>query len=179
MSTLRIYDEVSAGTPKVLVTSGEEIARRLGEHGVRFERWEASKDISSEAGQDEIVAAYQPEIEKLMQERGYKSCDVVNMSSEHPQKEAIRAKFRSEHTHSGDEVRFFVRGRGLFTLHLGDEVYEVICEKNDLISVPAGTPHWFDTGDMPSFTVIRLFDTVEGWAANYTGSKIADRFSSL
>jgi 1,2-dihydroxy-3-keto-5-methylthiopentene dioxygenase len=76
-------------------------------------------------------------------------------------------------------VRFFVKGKGLFTLHLGNEVYELICEKNDLISVPSGTPHWFDMGDSPSFTCIRLFDSPDGWAANYTGSRIAEGFSSL
>ena len=53
------------------------------------------------------------------------------------------------------------------------------CEKDDLISVPTGTPHWFDMGDSPSFTCIRLFDSEEGWVANYTGSDIAKSFPTL
>lgn len=179
MSTLRIYDEAVPHTPRVQTTSGEEIARLLAQQGVRFERWEAGTEVSNEAGQDEILAAYRPQIDRLMQEQGYRSCDVINMYPDHPQKEAFRSKFRSEHTHVGDEVRFFVKGKGLFTLHLGAEVYELICEKNDLISVPSGTPHWFDMGESPSFTCIRLFDSPDGWAANYTGSRIAEGFSSL
>ena len=43
-------------------------------------------------------------------------------------------------------MRFFVAGSGLFTLHVGDRVYEVLCEQGDLIGVPDGTPHWFDMG---------------------------------
>ena len=44
---------------------------------------------------------------------------------------------------------------------------------DDLIALPAGTTHWFDTGEFPNFTVIRLFITPEGWVARYTGDEIA------
>jgi 1,2-dihydroxy-3-keto-5-methylthiopentene dioxygenase len=179
MSNLRIYNEDTPESPKLDTSDGSRIAEELTKQGVRFERWEATVDISEEAGQDEIIEAYKPEVEKLMKEKGYKTYDVVNMFPDHPQKDAFRNKFNSEHIHSEDEVRFFVKGIGLFTLHLGKEVYEVTCEKNDLISVPAGTPHWFDMGDSPSFTCIRLFDSEEGWVANYTGSEIAKSFSTL
>jgi cupin superfamily acireductone dioxygenase involved in methionine salvage len=55
-------------------------------------------------------------------------------------------------------------------------VYQVLCEKNDLISVPAGTPHWFDMGSEPNFTAIRIFDNPEGWVAQFTGDAIADAY---
>ncbi|PSD30561.1 hypothetical protein C7E12_07380, partial [Stenotrophomonas maltophilia] len=43
-----------------------------------------------------------------------------------------------EHFHKEDEVRFFVAGSGLFTLHVGDKVYEIErAVKDDLIAVPA------------------------------------------
>ena len=49
----------------------------------------------------------------------------------------------------------------------------MLCEKNDLISVPAHTPHWFDMGSEPNFTAIRIFDNPEGWIAQFTGDDIA------
>jgi 1,2-dihydroxy-3-keto-5-methylthiopentene dioxygenase len=101
------------------------------------------------------------------------------MHPEHPQKEALRAKFLEEHRHNEDEVRFFVAGQGLFTLHIDDHVYAVLCEKDDLISVPAGTPHWFDMSESPSFVAIRLFDNPDGWVAHFTGVDIAQRFPRL
>ena len=61
------------------------------------------------------------------------------------------------------ELRFFVDGRGLFYLHLGDKVYCVLCEQGDLISVPANTTHWFDMGANPRFKCIRFFTTPDGW----------------
>jgi enolase-phosphatase E1 len=55
-------------------------------------------------------------------------------------------------------------------------VYSVLCERGDLIGVPAGTRHWFDMGPRPSFTAIRLFTSPEGWVARFTGSDCARRF---
>ena len=108
-----------------------------------------------------------------MAEYGFKSVDVVSLDPNHPDKAALRAKFLDEHTHSDFEVRFFVDGKGLFYIHTGGKVYGVLCEKGDLISVPADTPHWFDMGENPCFKCIRLFTTPEGWVAQFTGDKIA------
>ncbi len=98
------------------------------------------------------------------------------MNSDHPQKAELRAKFLDEHRHGEDEVRFFVAGRGLFVLHIEEHVYAVLCERNDLISVPAGTRHWFDMGEHPHFVAVRLFNNPEGWVAQFTGDDIASRF---
>ena len=44
------------------------------------------------------------------------------------------------------------------------------------MSIPAGTPHWFDMGPEPRFTAIRLFVSPAGWVANYTGAALAEAF---
>lgn len=179
MSNLKIFNEENPQTPLIDTNDATEIAKELNTIGVRFERWKARIEISDEATQEEVYEAYAPEINKLMKESGYQSFDVINMHADHPDKTALRGKFNAEHTHSEDEVRFFVKGKGLFTLHLEGKVYEITCVQDDLISVPTGTPHWFDMGDSPSFTCIRLFDSPDGWVANYTGSEIAKQFSTL
>ena len=160
-------------------TDYAEISSRLAEHGVRFERWQANALLTKDATQAEVIAAYQADIERLMQENGFQSVDVVSLNPDHPDKTTLRAKFLNEHTHSEFEVRFFVEGQGLFSLHLGDQVYTVLCEQGDLISVPAGATHWFDMGANPHFKAIRLFTNPEGWVANFTGSDIAKRFPTL
>ena len=73
----------------------------------------------------------------------------------------------------------FADGIGLFYLHLSDKVYALLCEKGDLISVPANTPHWFDLGAAPRLAAIRFFNNPEGWVAHYSGSDIAKRFPLL
>lgn len=179
MSILTVYHESAPQQPLKILTHDEDIASTLAEAGVRLERWEASAPIAAGAAADEVIAAYRSQIDRLMNERGYVTVDVVSMTRTHPQKAELRAKFLEEHRHAEDEVRFFVDGRGLFTLHIEDKVYAVLCEKNDLISVPAGTRHWFDMGENPHFVAIRLFNNPEGWVAQFTGEDIAGRFPRL
>ncbi len=134
MSSLTVYHENQPEQPLKLLTHAEDIASTLAEVGVRFERWEAAAPIAAGASQDEVIAAYAHEIERLKRERGYITMDVVSLNSDHPQKAELRAKFLDEHRHGEDEVRFFVAGRGLFVLHIEEHVYAVLCERNDLIS---------------------------------------------
>ena len=179
MSQLTIYQEYFPQTPIWQSTEGEAIATALSKVGIRFERWQVNESIKNSANDEKIIAAYQSEIDRLIEDTGYETYDVISMYPQHPQKTAFRQKFLAEHTHSDDEIRFFSQGKGMFSLHIEDKVYEVICEQNDLISVPAGTRHWFDMGENPSFTCIRLFDNPEGWVAKLTGSNIAENFSRL
>ena len=179
MSSLTVYHQSTPDIPNKVLTHVEDIASTLAEQGVRFERWAANAPIQPGASQEEVIAAYQAQIDKLMTECGYITVDVVSLNSDHPQKAELRAKFLDEHRHAEDEVRFFVAGRGLFTLHIDEYVYAVLCEKNDLISVPAGTPHCFDMGENPHFVAIRLFNNPEGWVAQFTGDKIADQFPRI
>jgi 1,2-dihydroxy-3-keto-5-methylthiopentene dioxygenase len=179
MSQLTIYHEQQPQAAIAQYNSAEMITQELALLGVRFERWVAQGEIPENATNEAIIAAYQADIERLVAETGYQTYDVISLNPNHPQKQELRQKFLAEHIHDDDEIRFFTHGKGLFTLHIGEQVYEVICEQNDLISVPAGTPHWFDMGANPDFTCIRLFDTPQGWIANFTGSDIADKFSRL
>lgn len=179
MSRLRIFAENDSATPVRALTDHAEIAKELGKVGIRFELWEASKPVAPGASQDDVIAAYRNDIERLKRDEGYQAVDVISLTPDHPDRATLRQKFLNEHTHSEDEVRFFVAGRGLFTLHIGENVYEVLCEKGDLIGVPDGTPHWFDMSESPYFVAIRLFTNKEGWVANFTGSDIAGRFPRL
>lgn len=179
MSYLKIFDD---GQPEQSLQEFEnqaEIAQALEAKGVRFEQWQTAAELAPGASQEQVLAAYEQDIQRLISEDGYQTVDVISLSSDHPDKAALREKFLSEHRHSEDEVRFFVGGEGLFSLHINDKVYEVLCQQGDLISVPANTAHWFDMGPNPNFIAIRLFNNPEGWVANYTGSDIAQNFSRL
>lgn len=179
MSALTIFSDSEASQPVWHSTDAEAIRERLNAKNVRFERWEADRDLGNDPDAETVIKAYQHAIDRLVAEKGYQSWDVLSMRSDNPNKQVLREKFLNEHTHSEDEVRFFVEGSGLFCLHIGNEVYQILCEKNDLISVPEGTAHWFDMGSEPHFTAIRIFDNQEGWVANFTGDKIADAYPRL
>jgi 1,2-dihydroxy-3-keto-5-methylthiopentene dioxygenase len=174
MTTLTVFDLSKGGAAQAETRDEREILKALVPFDVRFERWEATKPLPPGAGQDAVLEAYARDIDRLKKIGGYQSVDVVRIHPEHPDREAMRGKFLSEHTHADDEVRFFVEGAGAFYLRNNERVLKVVCEAGDLLSVPAHTRHWFDMGPRPFFAAIRLFTTPEGWVAEFTGDKIAD-----
>lgn len=176
MSRLRIFSESNPGEPLLATESHAEIAGQLAKLGVRFEQWRAEGDVAPGASQEAVMAAYRRDIDRLMVEKGFRTVDVVSIAPDHPEREAMRKKFLDEHFHKEDEVRFFVAGSGLFSLHVDDRVYEVRCEQGDLIGVPDSTRHWFDMGPEPYFIAIRFFTEPDGWVGHFTGSGLAQRF---
>ena len=175
MTTLKFYDSNQPDAPLGTYTDFDAIAALLRPVGIGFDRWDASQPLPSAPRVEQVEAAYGHAIERLMQTGGYRSWDLIAMQPEHPDREAMRAKFLEEHTHSEDEVRFFVAGAGQFNLHIGERVYSLVCTQGDLIQVPAGTRHWFDMGPAPEFIAIRLFTNPEGWVAEFTGDPLAER----
>lgn len=174
MSYLAVYPE-TGGEPVETLGDHGRIAERLEQIGVEFERWPTDRPLAADADQEAVLAAYREEVDALNARYGFQSIDVVALRPDNPKKAEFRGKFLDEHTHADFEVRFFVDGRGLFCLHVGDKVYAVLCEKGDLISVPAGTTHWFDMGRDPDFKCIRFFIEPDGWVGDFTGSDIAGR----
>lgn len=178
MSKLTVYQDHDA-RPIASFDDHAAIARELGAVGIRFERWQANRPLAPDASSEEVLAAYQSEISRLQDEGNYRAADVISLHPDHPDRAALRSKFLDEHTHSEDEVRFFVAGSGQFSLHINELVYEVMCEAGDLIGVPDGTRHWFDMSERPYFVAIRLFTNPDGWVASFTGQDIAQRFPRM
>lgn len=176
MSRLRIFAEHTPGLPELVATDPAEIATHLCAIGVGFEQWEASQAVQPGDAPDTIMAAYRADIDRLVEARGFRSIDVVSIAPDNENREAMRSKFLEEHFHKEDEVRFFVAGSGLFTLHVAAQVFEILCEAGDLISVPDSMTHWFDMGPEPSFVAIRFFMEPDGWVGHFTGTDIATRF---
>jgi len=160
-----------------------EITTALQSVGVGFEQWSTTRPLHTDSSDSDILAAFATDIERVRAEGGYVTIDVARLrrgeesDADWTANAAVaRGKFLAEHTHADDEVRYFVDGRGAFYLRLDGSVHIVICEAGDLLSVPAGTRHWFDMGTNPNFTALRLFREPEGWVGNFTGDNIASRF---
>lgn len=180
LSHLAIYPaDGGAALPSLSSNDPAAIAALLAERGLGFERWETPAALAAAAEPAEILAAYADAIARVQASGTYPTVDAIRMTPDHPERDAFRQKFLAEHTHAEDEVRFFVEGRGLFCLHIGEEVLQVLCEAGDFLRVPAGTKHWFDMGSAPQFTAIRFFDNPAGWVAQFTGDPIAERFPLL
>jgi len=173
MATLRIPDM------NMTLNDPSAVRQFLDMRGIVHERWSADRELPSGATDEQVLAAYDHLLKPLMDKGGYQTADVIRVDGHTPNLEGIREKFIREHTHSEDEVRVFVEGRGFFWFHkegLDNDVFALLCERGDLISVPANTKHWFDLGDPPKVCAIRIFTDQAGWVPQYTNSGIDQRY---
>ncbi|MBO0495448.1 acireductone dioxygenase [Pseudomonas sp. Marseille-Q1929] len=173
MSYVAVYHVATPDTPNKVLTHLDDIVATLAEHGVRFERWQPSP-IEKGASAADMIAAYQVQIDSL----GYDNVDVFSVTGADLQKDHARAQLLKERRYSEDHARFFIAGQGLIALHVEDYVYAVRCEKNDVLLIPAGLPHWIDIGENPHFVTLHLFNTATGDAA-LTDDVIALGFPGL
>jgi 1,2-dihydroxy-3-keto-5-methylthiopentene dioxygenase len=175
MASISIQDEQRR------IDDPREIAAFLEPFGIHYEKWDVAGRISSpDASSDEILAAYAPEVERLKAAGGYVTADVINVHPDTPNLDAMLAKFSREHTHSEDEVRFIVKGRGVFHIHPDNgPVFGIELEAGDLINVPRGTKHWFDLCTDRTIRAIRLFQDTTGWTPHYVGGDLHSRYQPL
>jgi len=172
---------LSIPTKNYSTSDPKEILEFFNTRGLYFDQWQCEEVFEDTASQEDILQAYYKDLFPFMENGGYQTADVISINSLTENYEAIRAKFLAEHTHTEDEIRFFVDGQGLFWFNLENEpVFNLLCEKGDLISVPAGTKHWFDAGETNPFVkAIRIFIDMSGWVPQYTGSGIELEFKDF
>jgi 1,2-dihydroxy-3-keto-5-methylthiopentene dioxygenase len=162
------------------ITEVQQIRDFLKPFGIWYENWDLESRVSPEATNEEILAAYEPEIERLKASGGFVTADVINVTKETPGLDAMLQKFNKEHTHSEDEVRFVVKGSGVFHIHPeGGPVFAVTVEAGDLINVPNGTKHWFNLCDDRTIRCIRLFEDQSGWTPHYVDAPVHENYAPL
>lgn len=165
----------------ITITDPKEIREFFNARNLYFDQWHCDVIFGDDATQEEILAAYAKDLNPFMEKGGYQTADVINMKPGMEGYDVIRAKFLSEHIHTEDEIRFFVDGQGIFWFNLETEpVFNLLCERGDLISVPAGTKHWFDAGSSRPFVkAIRIFIDMSGWVPHYTESRVEQNYSDF
>jgi 1,2-dihydroxy-3-keto-5-methylthiopentene dioxygenase len=165
---------VNIPTKETVLRDAAEITEYLAGIGIDYERWDADEmRVSPDATEEEILTAYSPEIEKLKVSGGYVTADVINIVPTTPNLDAMLNKFNKEHWHDEDEIRFIVKGHGLFHIAPpGGDVVSIEMEAGDLIRVPRGTMHWFNLCGDRTVRAIRLFQDISGWTPFYSDSGV-------
>ncbi|GAB6930155.1 cupin domain-containing protein [Paenibacillus sp. JCM 10914] len=155
---------------------GEENVREfLNNQEVVYEHWNMEKlpvDLQenftlTDDDKARILDIYDEEIRDLAARRGYKIWDIITLSESTPNIEDLLKKFEQVHTHSEDEIRAIVGGKGIFIIKGSDDVgyFNVELEPGDVISVPEDTPHFFTLMDNKKIVAVRLFIEENGWVA--------------
>lgn len=172
MAVLRFPDENRT------IENEAAIRAELAAAGIDYERWSLDR-VPLDCSAEEVLSAYAAEIDQMKRRGGYVTADVIDVKPETPNLDAMLARFDKEHTHSEDEVRFILAGRGIFFLHLGGKVYSVEVGPGDMLRVPRGTTHWFTLCEDRRIRAIRWFQQTEGWTPQYTGSGVDQGYQPL
>ena len=172
MAVLTIPDE------DLKVEGEAEIRAHLAGLGIGFERWDLSR-VPDDASAEAVLEAYAAEIDEMKRLGGYTTADVIDVTAETPGLETMLARFDKEHTHSEDEVRFILAGRGIFFLNLDGKVVSVEVHPGDMLRVPQGTTHWFTLCADRRIRAIRWFQDTTGWTPHYTASGVDAGYQPL
>jgi 1,2-dihydroxy-3-keto-5-methylthiopentene dioxygenase len=156
----------------------QRIRAELAAAGIDYERWSLDR-VAQDCSADDVLSAYAAEVDAMKQRGGYVTADVIDVTPESPNLETMLARFDKEHTHSEDEVRFILAGRGIFFLHLDGKVYSVEVGPGDMLRVPRGTTHWFTLCEDRRIRAIRWFQQTEGWTPHYTDSGVDKGYQPL
>jgi 1,2-dihydroxy-3-keto-5-methylthiopentene dioxygenase len=164
------------------IENESEVRSALFGLGIDYEHWDLSR-VAVDAPAEDVLDAYAEEIDELKRRGGYRTADVIDVHPETPGLDAMLARFDKEHTHSEDEVRFILAGRGVFFLHLPDhgkdKVVSVEVHPGDLLRVPRGTTHWFTLCEDKRIRAIRWFQDMAGWTPHYTGTGVDQEYQPL
>jgi 1,2-dihydroxy-3-keto-5-methylthiopentene dioxygenase len=185
MTLLKVMADNDAAEMRLHTDDADLIRDELATRGIAFDRSPVSPGVVATQPAEQILAGHAEQVAAVNADDRYRRIDVAALHPDHGDPQwrakaaAARSAFLAEHRHAEDEVRFFVAGRACFYLHLEPEVLAVVCESGDLLTVPAGTRHWFDMGSEPSFAAIRFFEREDGWIADFTGDAIGERFPTL
>jgi 1,2-dihydroxy-3-keto-5-methylthiopentene dioxygenase len=185
MTLLQVMADDDADEVRVRTDDADLIRHELATRGIAFGRSPVATSLDATQSAAQILADHAEQVAAVNTDDRYRHIDVAAVQPDHSDPgwrafaATARSKFLAEHRHAEDEVRFFVAGRACFYLHLEPEVFAVVCESGDLLTVPAGTRHWFDMGSDPSFVAIRFFEQEDGWLGDFTGDAIGERFPTL
>lgn len=158
------------------IEAQNEVAAFLENQEVIYEHWDIEKlpvhlsekfDLS-DAEKNEILQAFQEEIDNISNRRGYKASDVISLSDANPNLDELLKNFERKHIHTDDEVRYIVSGHGVFIIQGNDNrFFEVHLSPGDLISVPENITHYFTLAEDRKVVAVRIFVTTEGWVPVY------------
>lgn len=164
MAVLRFPSE-----SQTTLSADDEVRAALAPLGIDFERWSLDR-VPVDSTADQVLEAYANEIGEMKRRGSYVTADVIDVNPQTPNLDVMLAKFDKEHTHSEDEVRFILSGRGIFFLALNGRVASVEVGPGDMLRVPKGTKHWFTLCEDRRIRAIRWFQDTTGWTPHYTES---------
>ncbi|SDA68103.1 1,2-dihydroxy-3-keto-5-methylthiopentene dioxygenase [Pseudomonas sp. NFPP33] len=177
MSSLAVHLHTSPELPNKVLNHADDIASTLAAVGIDYRQMELPAALRPGCEQAEFDAAYGLWLQAFMGKEGHVHQELFNLQRNHPQKLELRARYLDEQVQSSASTWLFLGGFAQLSVHLDGYVYVLQGERGDLLTLPAGTRHWFDLGEEPHLLALRLSPSED--TPERTGDDIASRFPRL
>ncbi|MDQ7987424.1 acireductone dioxygenase [Pseudomonas sp. G34] len=179
MSRLSVHHQSSPQIPNKVLGHAEDITSTLAAVGIAFRELPLDSRLQAGAAEQEILTALADILAQLKRDHDLSQVEVISVDQRRWPKEGEKpAPAPQEQVADGAQLYLFLAGQGLLSLHVDDYVYVLFGERNALISVPAGTRHWFDLGEFPHCAAIRL-SAADAAQPKSSGDGIAAAFPRL
>jgi 1,2-dihydroxy-3-keto-5-methylthiopentene dioxygenase len=157
-----------------------EIQPFLSSIGVEYQRWTRVHPIPADASGEEILKAYEPELEAYKQENNFVGYSFIELHGETPGFADELAELKREHWHNGVESDLILSGCLTCYVHpAGQPVISIELEPGDLISIGKGIRHWGDLCSKIGVRAVRFISRPEEDRKTYTHSGIEADYESV
>lgn len=179
MPSLSVFSASLPQQPGKVFGWPEHVSATLAELGVYYAHCLPVTPLNKTSNDAEVLDAYAAPVAQMLGMGAGLSAQVVRISHGQAPLDAPHGHCLDEHSHSEDERHLFVAGQALLSLHAGEMVFQLLCERGDLLVIPAGTRHWLDVGSQENCVLIRVLGSVEGGQVTLSGDPIAAGFARL
>lgn len=178
MSRLSVHHQSSPDMPNKVLGHAEDITSTLAAVGIDFRVLDLDVKLQAGVAQEDILSAVAEPVQQLKRDHDLGHVEVTSIDQRRwPREDDKPVDPPQEVVMDGAQLYLFLAGQGLLNLHVDDYVYALVAERNALITVPAGTRHWFDLGEFPHCSLVCLS---AGMAVSTpSGDDIAARFPRL
>jgi 1,2-dihydroxy-3-keto-5-methylthiopentene dioxygenase len=157
------------------ISGPEAVKSFLESKGIEYRHWTTGPESQplldkiglADAEKEELLSTLDHRFQELKNQYGYETRDLIVLHPEVPGLPDMLSKFDKMHYHTDDEVRYIVDGTGVFGFRIQGEEFQVIVNRNDFISVPANTHHWFKLDKNMRIKAVRYFKDTSGWTPHY------------
>ena len=179
MSSLSVHQQSSPVIPDKVLNHAEDIVSTLAGVGIKLSKLRLEPRLQPGMPEQEVLAAIAEPLLALQNEYGLGQIEVISLDrnpwpseAEQPLPEA------QEWLSTGPQLYLCLAGQAQLNLHIGDYLYALAAEPDDLLVLPAGTRYWLSFADAPRCVLAILRETPE-CAGAASGDAIAGSFNSL
>ena len=175
MSILSVFHSSSPQQPNKVLTHDEDIVATLAEHGLRLAHAADAPRIRPGSDEQTVLDGARHWLDALMSEHGSRAFTLLNSDAAAP----AEVDLRDEHVHDAQTVFAVIAGRAQLSVRVADYVCAVVCEKGDVLVVPAGSRIWLDFGEMPFCLAVKLSRDDQAVHPRFTGDTSARAFIGM